>query len=222
MTERSKPSKALTAAQERLLGRYCDNECGVIGRLRAERFCSRNEEARKYVDLLMNLKKEIPSYTAAFPEPSEDLWDRILAKIEYEERLGSIDIHDQDTIWNTLTLGFGRLSYGIVAGCAAAVLIFTVGRSPAVKDPKVSSARIAAVTGQDRASKQKAQPVQLASGRNPYDYLHSRRRVKVHRPSQRSTIFWIRKKDAVVKPDVDEGGIYLDPRLASDPLFHGD
>lgn len=229
MTERSTPSRSLeagslTGSQEKLLARFCDNECGAIGRMRAERLCGRNEEARLYVDLLRSMKEEIPAYTAAFPEPSENLWDRVLAGIEHQERLDLIDMENRDSrLLDTLKLGFGRLSYGIVAGCATAALIFTVGRSPAFRDRKVSTARMAAITGHESASNQKIQPVQLASDGN-YDYFHSKGRVKVQRPSQRSTIFWIRKKDIVdIKPDLNKGQVfYLDPRLANDPLLQGD
>lgn len=79
--------RRLTVEEEMLLGRFCDEECGLLGRMKAKRLCRRSEEARVYVNVVGRFKEEICSCVCVL-EASAELWERVWARIEYEERVG--------------------------------------------------------------------------------------------------------------------------------------
>lgn len=220
----------LTSSEENLLGRFVDKECGIVGRYRAKRLLRKNVHAGIFLAGLESLKENLIEYESRFPEPPADLWGRIDARITQEERLLSLDDGSAGRGWfEQVFLGLGRVSWGAAGGFAAAALLLLVGN---VFDTGGQS------SSPHYSSSISSQPVQLASGEykvnsprmeagagRRYDYLRSDGRVRVIRnPSQRSTIFWIRKRtDQQIAPDRNRVGVfYLDPQMAAEPVLQGD
>jgi hypothetical protein len=78
--------KTLTERQELLLCRYFDGECGVCGRYAAKSLLAKNSDAREFFEQLSTIKNECQEVCSQNDERSGDLWERISARIESEER----------------------------------------------------------------------------------------------------------------------------------------
>ncbi|NMC62804.1 MAG: hypothetical protein GYA55_06505 [SAR324 cluster bacterium] len=227
----------LTPKQEALLERYFDNECGLLGRIRAASLLRNSESAKSFYTDLKSLNEGITSYGKRLPELSEDLWSKIEKGIDLGERLQFIEAEEKEwlgdfrrSVWEA----WARMSWGAAGGVAVAVLLLVLIKSPDLNNT-VNMAPVAV--------KSEARAVQLASdaprnlnsgalllgaaGLSPSFYrLRSGGRVKVTRkPTEHSTILWISKKpvETAVAPDKNRAGVfYLDPNMAVDPILQGD
>lgn len=132
----------LTAAQQQLLGRYFDGELGWFQRYSAERLIRNNIVAGEYLAQLAALRAGVSEVFAMASKPI-NLWERISARIEHEERNAIFTRKVEGSaskparsLAATSGLGSGRLAeawkafpslgYGFSAGAVSAALLMLV------------------------------------------------------------------------------------------------
>jgi hypothetical protein len=158
----------LTDQQQLLLSRYVDGECGLIRSLQVKRLLSTQPAARRYVTQLEQTRATLSEHLSASSSVSVDLWGRIEARIDQEERaaffLGARRIetrHDttpRDSIWSAFSLPatwLGGVSGAALAG-ALLVLFFKPGQIVSFSAPQQIATQ---------NSPQQVQPVGIGSPR---------------------------------------------------------
>jgi hypothetical protein len=207
-------TKTLTERQELLLCRYFDGECGICGRYAAKSLLAKNSDAREFFEQLSTIKTECLEISSRSDDTCGDLWGRISARIESEERaafyLGSRREERSRSgtslaqkLYNPQVV-MGGLSGAVVA--ALALVIITRTSSPTeilsvARDGMVSSSAPSDVT-------------QVAlGGANPQRPINSSRRTRslassmevdwmrangplalIQNPQGKSAIIWVRRK----------------------------
>ena len=224
----------ISQQQEILLSRYVDDECGVIGRLRAQALLRKSASACEFVEGLKALKEDVLPYRDSFPAPSDNLWRNIERRIAQEEHTRFHDGQEHGSPLDRFLFGFGRLSWGAAGGFAAAGLVFAIStfsrgplpavatRAPSADRPVASASEGISPSVLDAGFVQGGGSGMNMSSPPPFDYLRSTGRVKVmRRSSQRSTIFWIRRKDSSSSRRADSL-LYLDPQRPDARILQGD
>lgn len=77
-------ARELLEKEEKLLTRYVDGECGLIARIKAESLLKRSVAAQDFVNTSASLSKLLSADLNTSKSP--DLWDRISARVEAEEK----------------------------------------------------------------------------------------------------------------------------------------
>lgn len=126
--------KDLTDRQQLLLSRYVDGECGLIRSLQVKRLLSTQPAARRYITQLEQTRSTLSEHLSASQSLRVDLWDRIEARIDQEERaaffLGTRRIETRgdstprDSIWGAFSLPASWVGGLSGAALAGAVLVF--------------------------------------------------------------------------------------------------
>jgi len=128
-------SSGLSLRQERLLQAYFDSECGAIGRWWVRRLLARRRSARAFIESLGVSAREVAGSIEGGADAQHggekvDLWNRISARIDQEERslvfLGKREFRERaQGIWRlswTRPVGWGLSGAVVTAGVA--MLIF--------------------------------------------------------------------------------------------------
>lgn len=196
----------LSDKQQLLLSRYFDGECGVISRILAKRLISSNPSALQFLNSLQQHSNTFRSYTEN-SQSSVDLWSRIDARIEQEERasfyLGNRRVEESRTSLLTRVTSSHTALGGLSGAALAAVVLFVVYQ------PKNILTFSAPQNVAFNASPQ-FQPVALgnsapAGSANPFtqvsarpmevDWMRSNGSLALIPDSQgTSTIIWVRRK----------------------------
>ena len=219
----------LTEANEQLLVQHFDGETSWFANFRAQRLLKNSVEAREFVDTLKVIgeiaRNERAGILATNDKPV-DLWSRISARIDEEERV-SLYLGNRVQAQRVESkvrffdfLSFDRLAWGLSGGMVAAGFTYFMVQSTALtaranvamivdKVQKSDSANISAVSFSPRqAARRKVRfddppvPIQLAQSRIPsaveVDWVKSDGRVSVmQEPSERSAIIWVKKRSPV-------------------------
>lgn len=204
--------KTLTERQELLLCRYFDGECGLCGRYVAKSLLAKNPDAREFFEQLSAIKTECQEACSQNDEICGDLWGRISARIESEERaafyLGS---RRQEPIRSGTSLGqklykpqviMGGLSGAAVAGLALIFItrtsspteILTVARGGTSGSSAPSDVTQVALGGanQRRPSKSGARTL---SPSMEVDWMRANGPLAlIQNPQGKSAIIWVRRK----------------------------
>lgn len=122
----------LSEAEERLLTRYLDGECGFWSKRKAERLLSERAEAQAFADFHSAIRKSLSSVELS-PKLDGALWSRIEARIAAEERaevfLGRrFENRFPAQVMEFLRESFGLRVAGAVAAAALIVFVFLPGR----------------------------------------------------------------------------------------------
>lgn len=160
----------LSEKQERLLLRYLDGECGLVGRMRAERLLSSSAVASSYAAAMRQASRGVREALAeqcgagrsADGGQCVDLWQRIAARIDQEEKaeffLGKRKLAsagesawDLGGLWEPVKWGFS----GALVTAAAVVIVFRVssvspgGETALAGRSEVNVQRVAGLSGGD-------------------------------------------------------------------------
>jgi hypothetical protein len=124
----------LTDRQQLLLSRYVDGECGLMRSLQVKRLLATQSAARQYLNDLKRTRTVLSERLSAPQSVSVDLWDRIEARIEQEERaalfLGARSVETRniptqpDSIWSAFSSPATWVGGLSGAAVAAAFLVF--------------------------------------------------------------------------------------------------
>mgnify|MGYP006275208593 CR=1 FL=1 len=216
--------EGLTEREELLLSQYFDGECGFMARRSAEKLISSNPLAR---DFLASLESAGSTCRAAAQESavSADLWSRIDARIESEERaafyLGErrrdaepqsflSRLRSRQALW-------GGLSGALAAAVVLVFFVAPVGKSSSGALLPGQPFHQAAVGGLA------AEPASLTS--NPrsameVDWMRANGSLKLFQdPSGKSATIWVRRRPAAaraVKAAQATPGISATPHLYLD------
>lgn len=203
MTKRD--GQELTEREELLLSRYFDGECGFFARRSAEKLVSSNPFAR---DFLGSLDKAGNACRTAAEESAigADLWSRIDARIDAEERaafyLGERRSKAESDSFLSRLQSRQALWGGLSgAAVAAAALLFFV--SPATKGPSV-----AALPGQPFQQAAvggfAASPASLGNTSRSameVDWMRANGSLKIIQdPSGKSATIWVRRRPSTLQP----------------------
>lgn len=217
MMQSGDSAKQLTERQELLLSRYYDGEVSIIDRLRAKRLLRTNPAAPAFLASLQS----IANYTKSATPTSDtacDLWHRISARIESEER-AAIYLGERAALPVTAREGLvasllsSHIMLGGVSGAAvAAVLLLSLTPSSSSKNvtiiPTAPSALVnansgfrpvgleGAVSGTARANRPLT-PMEL-------DWMRGDGPLRIiQTPQSSSAIIWVNRKkraQAVTSP----------------------
>ena len=196
----------LTDNQERLLLRYADGECGAVGRHRAEALIRRRPRARAFIDALRELRMEARDMMAAdLPNKEPDLWSRIEARIEQEERaaffLGERRL-SRERRFNGPHWFLGISGAAAAAGLAAVILLMQAPRESVNRGPEFAAKSVPAVPEtavrlvSDGLPAGYERPRIIEESAVEMDWLKSDGRVTlIQAPGKRSSaIIWIKRK----------------------------
>ena len=215
----------LSEQQERLLSKYVDGECGLVGRALARRLMGRSPVARSFVERLGSVGEtarrwyDMQAYTRV--ERAESLWQRVDQRIGQEQRaslyLGERRLlpEQKEKAW---PVGWTLSGAALAAACLAFFLVpfwAKDGQAPVGGGFYSKSAVIGGQTPQ-------VQPVvnRIAARRRPrylgenpssqveLDWLHSSGHVSlIPDRTRRSPIIWVnqRQKEEAQEP-VLQGG----------------
>lgn len=192
----------LSESEEALLSQYFDGECSFITRRRAQRLINSNPLAQVFLEHLTSVGSQLKQ-ESALSGVSVDLWSKIEARIDSEERaalyLGErrreperLSLLDQLRSKQAL---FGGLSGAAVA---ASVLLFVA--APADKSsvgPAPQSFQQAAVGGLE------AQPASFSPNAQPameVDWMRANGSLKLFQnPSGKSATIWVRRNPQLLQ-----------------------
>jgi hypothetical protein len=196
-------SKELSEKQQLLLSSYVDNECSFLSRFLAERLVKTNEKAQLFVHNLKNTSQACKAHIAS-SDPSVDLWDRISARIDGEER-AALYLGQRKPVVNTsASLMEKLLSRQAVLGglsgaaVAATVLVFVsrpskpgeilpVYTGGPVAAHKSSAFHQASLGNESQAfGNQSAMEVDWMRGNGSFKIIQN--------PTDKSAIIWVRKR----------------------------
>jgi hypothetical protein len=197
----------LTDKQQLLLSRYFDGECGFISRIAAKRLIASNRSALLFLNSLQRNGETLRSNVDDARSEPVDLWSRIDARIEQEER-ASFYLGER-RVQTTQTSLFGNaqpshLVFGGLSGAAlAAAALFMVYQPASL--PNFSSPQTVALN-----APQAFQPVALGNSGRPLrptalapsgtrgmevDWMRSNGSLSlIPDPNGSSTIIWVRRK----------------------------
>lgn len=214
---RESESKQLSEPQQLLLSSYVDNQCSFVARMRAERLIRQSEHARLFIE---SLKKTSQTYRSLFsaPTPSPDLWDKINARINAEERAALYLGHHKPVATpnegSFVSHFFSKQAlFGGLSGAAIAACVLVL-----ISRPTKSGEIIPVYTGGPVAAKNAsafhqaflgAPQREVAPGSSmEVDWMRSNGSLKIiQSPNDKSAILWVRRKGAtsgasarVIKP----------------------
>lgn len=203
----SRDGNRLSSRQERLLGRFFDGECRFWEKLAAGRLVRTSPAARAYLDSLKGLREACAPRRAA----DVDLWSRISARIEQEQRsailLGKRELNAS---WHERISGFrerfgSRMAWGVSGAFAAACagfLALSIDAPGKKGTPElVADAKPAASSNLQLVSEHsgKAGTPKIIDPSYPValevDWMRSDGRVSLMQdPARRSAIIWVKKR----------------------------
>lgn len=202
------PRGALSEKQELLLSRFHDGECSFLSAFFARRLVSQNANARSYLNDLRGLKNHCSHLVESSSDSTVDLWARIDARIEQEQRaayyLGTRQPeHSRESLWQRLSIGHAVMG-GLSGAAIAAALILVVSRpsqlmtfSAPAAGP-VTGHQIIHPVGIGSASAPRTQfKVTPARAHNPLevDWMRANGSLKlIPDPSGSSAIIWVRRR----------------------------
>lgn len=206
--------KILTERQELLLCRYFDGECGICGRYAAKYLLARNRGALEFFEQLSAIRTECQEVCSQSDDIWGELWERISARIESEERaafyLGSrreepvrSRVSRLQKLYNPQVV-MGGLSGAAVA--ALALVIITRTSSPTeiltvARDEMSSSSAPSDVTQVALGGASPPRPIDssrrtrsLASSME-VDWMRANGPLAlIQNPQGKSAIIWVRRK----------------------------
>jgi len=206
-------SAGLSEKHELLLCRYFDGECGFFERRAAQTLLNRNIAAREFFEQLSSIRKECEDFGSDTTPASVDLWDRISARIDVEERTalysregnGTQRERSADSFFNPRII-FGGLSGAVVAALAL-VFITQPNRTPSDLLTVVRGAtwgsfdQVSPLTQISTGSGARSgSPIRLALNRMPeahmeVDWIRSQGQLSlIQNPRSKSAIIWVRRK----------------------------
>ncbi len=191
-------TQALTEREELLLSRYFDGECGFLDRRRAERLLKASSPARSFLESLSAIGLECRTGAAAADTP--DLWGRIEARIEAEERaalyLGERRAEAERPSW-VERIRSQQAIFGGLTGAVVAAGVLLVASPPADlgapgSTPPAASFKQAAVGGVE------ARPASFSPSSQSameVDWMRSNGSLKlIPNPSGKSATIWVRRR----------------------------
>lgn len=131
----------LSEQDEIVLSRYCDGEAGFFEARRARRLIALSSEAHRYVEQLGGVQEQLLQLSALRVSEGEqevDLWSRIDARINQEERaelyLGRRKAEQVERSSNGLSLWLGRSGWGVAGALATLMITFAMSKGIATKN----------------------------------------------------------------------------------------
>lgn len=196
----------LTDKQQLLLSRYFDGECGFIARVAAKRLIASNPSALLFLNSLQRNGETLRTDLDATRATPVDLWSRIDARIEQEERasfyLGERRVQTTQAPLFTHAQP-SHLVFGGLSGAALAALALFMVYQP-ISLPTFSSPQTAAVNGSQAfqpvalGTNSRLRPTALApSGTRgmEVDWMRSNGSLSlIPDPNGASTIIWVRRR----------------------------
>lgn len=187
----------LTESQEILLSKFVDNECSWLERIRVRRLLERSPQARSYIHSLDKLSTSIKA-SVSIPKP--ELWFRVGARINSEEKtaalLGARRMEARESFLNFRVVG------SLAGACAVALIVIMPKGTFSVRDTtrgsgtfpqevassQVNSGSVVPVGSFDTLSRRAPAPVEV-------DWVRSDGRVQVmHDSADRAPIIWVKRK----------------------------
>lgn len=196
----------LSEKQQLLLSTYFDRECSFLARLAAERLIKRSPSARLFIDSLERSGSALRS-AATNQTVSVDLWDRVSARIDNEERaavyLGRRNTVVEDDRGSFITRFISRHAVvsGLSGAAVAAAVLMVVSR------PQKPGDIIPVHLGVPSVAHNSSAFHQASLGANPrsfdtrstmeVDWMRANGSLRlIQNPSGKSAIIWVRKKNA--------------------------
>lgn len=202
----------LTEGQEMLLSRYHDGEVSFIEKLRAGLLVKRNPAASEFLTSLEELSSKAYSSAPSATEPC-NLWDRISARIDAEERaalyLGKRSTAPAPTNDGLISrlLSSHTLLGGISGAAVAAAILVTVYPASNTKELTVINAEPSALvrapqgfhtvtlpSGKDQSKMQDAQLTPRSLTAMEMDWMRGSGPLKIiQNPGSSSGVIWIKR-----------------------------
>lgn len=196
----------LSDKQQLLLSRYFDGECGVISRIVAKRLISSNPAALQFLNSLQHHSDTFRSHSDT-SQGSVDLWSRIDARIEQEERasfyLGNRRVEEsQSSLFTRVTSSHTMLG-GLSGAALAAIALFVVYQPKNILTFSApQNAAFSASQGFQPVALSNSAPsisansfTQVASRPMEVDWMRSNGSLALIPDSHgTSTIIWVRRK----------------------------
>ncbi len=196
----------LSDKQQLLLSRYFDGECGLISRTLAKRLLTANPAALQFLHSLQQHSDVVRTHSEV-AETSVDLWSRIEARIEQEERasfyLGNRRVEEQRTSLFARATSSHTVLGGLSGAALAALALFvvyqpkniptfsapqTVAFNPSQGFQPVALGNSAAGMSPNRFTQVGSQPMEV-------DWMRSNGSLALIPDSHgTSTIIWVRRK----------------------------
>lgn len=200
----------LSEREERILQRFADGECWFLQSLMAKRLLSRNPAAQIFLSDLKAVSQSLSGYSQfVSSEDSCDLWTRISARINAEERgelmLGKREMRQPQNLFSNLAemrFGFGA------AGVAVAALALIVAVLPGT-DTVSTPSQMASLPSQELSpvslGGSASEPIRMISKRIPgsveVDWMRSDGRVRMmHGADERAPIIWVKRRQLSRRP----------------------
>jgi hypothetical protein len=201
----------LSERHQLLLSRFHDGECGYIQNFCAKRLLSRRKDARDFIAQLEAVKEcclTHHSETQFSSSPRADIWSRVHARIEQEQRaefyLGKRKVTPLGrSLWDRITSPYalaGGLS-GAAISAAFLLVFYTPSNITTFSVPQTTTANqsqfIRPVAIDARSARRPMIEIPRISSHRPLevDWVRSQGSLKLTPdPSGSSAIIWIRRK----------------------------
>lgn len=222
-----KQREKLSERQELLLCKYNDCECNFLERFLAKRLIEMNPNAKKFATSLQTCCSESKKILSECGTKSVDLWSRVCARIEAEDRaavmLGKRNVTEgREPFFEKF--GLGRFGYGFAAASAAAVIAAVVILPSAFQNSYTNGQQVASAGSNSNGNihfvgaSAASEPIQILEKRVPstveVDWMKSAGSVRMmNERSDRSPFLWIkvRKKDgsSVLRGERNSNGVVM-------------
>jgi hypothetical protein len=237
----AKKGLELTDSQQLLLCRYFDNECTCVGRFLAQRLLGSRTEAREYLESLRRTGMSCRDAMSCGHVPHIDIWNRIEARIEAEERaaifLGARNQEGNRPRWGRVSTS--QVFLGGLSGAAVTAMALLLVTNPSNQSNYPTIATGASNPGASQFTQVglgrvpgtkslRARPVGLsdqsgASSALEVDWMRANGPLRfIQNPGQRSSIIWVTKKSlSSALPNRMSASVAVTPTIASGAISLG-